>query len=122
MNMDWIECVRWCHALEDEAAVDIYIETLVDLCRRSRYASPILTKMQDRAGFRVAGYVVLYPGALASVGNLRMDPCDHDLGSSSQIELAKDLFRDAFRDGAEMVQAISPLIASNATFALNCSS
>ena len=112
MNMDWIECVRWCHATEEESAVDTYIEMLVELCRRSRYVSPVLTKMRDVAGVRVAGYVVLYPGALASVGNLLVDPRDHEMGSLDLIELAKSLFHDAFQHGAEMVQAISPLIAS----------
>ncbi len=111
MNMDWMECVRWCHAAEDEAAVDAYIETLVDLTQRSKYAMPILTEMRDEAGIRAAGYVVFYPGALASIGNLRSDPSE--IGGELLIDLAKKLFSDAFQQGAEMVQAISPLIASS---------
>ena len=111
MNMDWMECVRWCHAAEDETAVDAYLETLVDLTQRSKYTSPILTRMRDGAGVRVAGYVVLYPGALASVGNLRVDPRDSDC--ELLINLAKELFDEAFHQGAEMVQAISSLIASS---------
>ena len=112
MNMDWMECVRWCHAAEDETAVDTYIATLVDLCQRSKVSSPILTRMHEEAGVRVAGYVVLYPGALGSVGSFRMDPPDDELKRDLLIDLAKRLFRDAFLAGAELVQGISPLIVS----------
>ncbi len=116
--MEWIECVRWCHWNEDQESVDALIELLTDLSLRSRYSTPILTKMQYEAGDCVGGYVVLYPGALASVGNLRSESRDNgdrdngDRGNEFLVKSARELFQAAFDSGAEMVQAISPLIAS----------
>ncbi len=111
--MEWIECVRWCHWNEDQESVDALIESLTDLSMRSRYSTPILTKMQYDAGDCVGGYLVLYPGALASVGNLRLESRDNDDREGDVLaKLARELFHAAFDSGAEMVQAISPLIAS----------
>ena len=111
--MEWIECVRWCHRNEDPESVDALIELLTDLSLRSRYTTPILTKMKYEAGDCAGGYLVLYPGALASVGNLRSESRDDgDRGSEFLVKSAKELFQAAFDSGAEMVQAISPLIAS----------
>lgn len=108
MNSEWIECVRWCHWAEDQASIDALIATLADLCLRSSYSSPILTKSRDDFGIRTAGYLVMYPGALASIGHLRSDSTD----SMSLVEIARELFQAAFDQGAEIVQAISPLVAS----------
>ena len=112
MNIEWIDCVRWCHSAEATETVDALIESLVDLCRRSRIASPVMTMVRDEFGIRNAGYVVLYPGSLASVGHLRSESNDPETVQVSLTKLAKELFQDAFDMGAEMVQAISPLIAS----------
>ena len=112
MNDDWIECVRWCHAGEDQDSVAALIETLADVCQRSSYSAPILTKQRDTLGIRVGGYVVLYSGALASIGNLRSTSSGDELDQELLVGLAKDLFQEAFAAGAEMVQAISPLIPS----------
>ena len=112
MNREWIECVRWCHSSEDDETIDATIESLVDLCRRSNGMSPVLTKVRIEFGIRNAGYVVLYPGALASLGHLRSESKDLEMVSASLTDLAKELFQDAYDMGAEMVQAISPLIAS----------
>ncbi len=114
--MEWIECVRWCHWNEDQESVDALIELLTDLSLRSRYSTPILSKMQYEAGDCAGGYLVLYPGALASVGNLRSESRDNeDLVNAFLVKTAKELFQAAFDSGAEMVQAISPLIASTPT-------
>jgi len=112
MNTEWLECVRWCHANEDVFVVDAQVEALMDLSRRSSYATPILTQVRDMHGRRVAGYVIMYPGALASIGNLRCDASDNDEHDQTNLaSLAKDLFSIAFEQGAEMIQAISLLIA-----------
>lgn len=114
--MEWIECVRWCHWNEDPESVDALIELLTDLSLRSRYSTPILSKMQYEAGDCAGGYLVLYPGALASVGNLRSESRDNeDRVNAFLVKTAKELFQAAFDSGAEMVQAISPLIASTPT-------
>jgi len=111
--MEWIECVRWCHWNEDQESIDALIEMLTDLSMRSRYSTPILTKMQYEAGDCAGGYLVLYPGALASVGNLRSESRhNEDRGNEFLVQSAKELFQAAFDSGAELVQAISPLIAS----------
>jgi len=116
MNTEWLECVRWCHANEDVFVVDAQVEALMDLSRRSSYATPILTLVRDIHGLRAAGYVILYPGALASIGNLRCEPSDNEEQDQNNLaSLAKDLFLIAFEQGAEMVQAISPLIADRIT-------
>lgn len=63
------------------------------------------------SGTRHAGYLALYPGALASVGNLRSDWTDDQEHSRKQLaSLARELFQLAFQQGAEMVQAIAPVI------------
>jgi GNAT superfamily N-acetyltransferase len=114
MKPDWIECVQWCHAAEAPEAVEALIETLTDLGQRSKALAPILTKSRNQAGIRAAGYLVLYPGSLASIGNLRSESNnDEELEQQMLAELAKDLFQEAFDSGAELVQAISPLIASH---------
>ena len=123
MNSKWIECVRWCHWAEDQASIDALIETLANLCLRSSYSSPILTKSRDDFGIRTAGYLVMYPGALASIGHLRSEFTDSSSSDSSSsdrvelkhkrlVEIARELFQAAFDQGAEIVQAISPLVAS----------
>ena len=118
MNSEWIECVRWCHWAEDQAAIDALIETLTDLCLRSNYSSPILTRSREDFGIRTAGYIVMYPGALASIGHLRSESSDSrsteslELERIGLVELARELFQAAFDQGAEIVQAISPLVAS----------
>ena len=112
MNTDWLECVRWCHSSEDSDVVDAHVEALMDLVRRSSYSRPILTQVRDEGGRRFAGYVILYPGALASIGNLRCDPSDNENQDRTQLtNLAKELFSAAFELGAEMIQAISLVIA-----------
>ncbi len=112
MNEDWIECVRWCHAGEDQETVDALIESLADICQRSIYSAPILTKQRYDLGIRLSGYVVLYSGALASIGNLRSESSVDELDRDLLVGLAIDLFQESFAAGAEMVQAISPLIPS----------
>ncbi len=123
MNSEWIESVRWCHVAEDQASIDALIETLADLCLSSNYSSPILTKSRDDFGVRTAGYLVMYPGALASIGHLRTESSDSELSDSEtngsvdlerkcQVEIARELFQAAFDQGAEIVQAISALVAS----------
>lgn len=112
MNTEWLECVRWCHANEDVDSVDTHVDALTDLSRRSSYATPILTQVRDIKGRRAAGYVIMYPGALASIGNLRCEASDNEeLDQTNLASLAKDLFSIAFEQGAEMIQAISLLIA-----------
>ena len=118
MNSAWIECVRWCHWAEDQASIDTLIETLADLCLRSNYSAPILTKSRVDFSIRTSGYLVMYPGALASIGNLRTESSDSESNGSVElerqwlVEIAKELFQTAFDQGAEIVQAISPLVAS----------
>ncbi len=112
MNTEWLECVRWCHSNEDSDVVDAHVEALMDLSRRSGYATPILTQVRDIRGRRAAGYVILYPGALASIGNLRCEASDNEEQDRIHLaNLAKELFSAAFEQGAEMIQAISLLIA-----------
>ncbi len=123
MNNAWIECVRWCHRAEDRASIDALIETLEDLCLRSKFSSPILTKSRTDRGIRTAGYLVMYPGALASIGHLRSEFADSESSDSTSngsvllerkclVEIARELFQAAFDQGAEIVQAISLLVAS----------
>lgn len=130
MNSEWIQCVRWCHWAEDQASIDALIETLVDLCLRSNYSSPILTNSRDDFGIRTAGYIVMYPGALASIGPLRSESSDSEsiyykfadsveLERKCQVELARELFQAAFDQGAEIVQAITPLVASRLSYDLD---
>ncbi|MCY2982761.1 MAG: GNAT family N-acetyltransferase [Planctomycetota bacterium] len=112
MNIEWLECVRWCHSNEDIDVVDAHIDALMELSRHSTYATPILTRIRDIRDRRAAGYVILYPGALASIGNLRCDASDDKEQDLLQMaNLAKELFSAAFDQGAEMIQAISLLIA-----------
>ena len=111
--MEWIDCVRWCHRNEDQASVDELIESLTDLRMRSCYSNPILAKTQREQGVYAAGYLVLYPGALASVGNLKSESRDNDDRENELLAtLTRELFQAAFDSGAEMIQAISPLITS----------
>ncbi|HUP81705.1 MAG TPA: hypothetical protein VM260_24345, partial [Pirellula sp.] len=119
MNIEWIDCVRWCHSAEATETVDALIESLVDLCRRSRNSCPVVTLVRDEFGIRNAGYVVLYPGSLASVGHLRSESHDPEMVQVSLTEIAKELFQNAFDMGAEMVQAISPLIASSVSVTMD---
>lgn len=111
MNTDWLDCVRWCHSNENVDVVDAHVDSLLALCRHSNYATPILTQVRDLQGRRAAGYLILYPGALASIGNLRCEPSNNEEQDRAQLaSLAKDLFFIAFEQGAEMIQAISLLI------------
>jgi GNAT superfamily N-acetyltransferase len=113
VNTEWLECVRWCHSNEDGHFLNAHLEALNDLVRRSCYATPILTLSRDVDGRRAAGYVVLYPGALASIGNLRCEASGNEEEDRTQLAiLAKELFWLAFENGAEMIQAISFLIAN----------
>ena len=113
MKSGWIDCVRWCHRADAPESVDALIEALTDLCDRSRCA-PSVHATSMRSGFlRAEGYIVHYPGALVSLGNISLEADDDDeRGRQLLIEVAKELFDAAFQQGAELVQAISPLIAS----------
>ncbi len=120
MNTEWLACVRWCHFNEDVDVVDAYVEALMDLSLHSTYATPILTKICDVGGRIAAGYVILYPGALASIGNLRCEASDNEEQDLPQLaNLAKELFSAAFEQGAEMIQAISLLIADRSPNIVN---
>ena len=111
MSNDWSECVRWCHSNENVDVVDAHVDALIALSRHSNYPTPILTQVRDLRGRRAAGYLIMYPGALASIGNLRCEPSDNEEQDRAQLaSLAKDLSSMAFEHGAEMIQAISLLI------------
>ncbi len=113
MKSDWIDCVRWCHRADAPESVDALIDSLSDLCRRSRSSRPVLSRSKRSGCIRAEGYTVLYPGALVSLGSLSIEGNDDDEQSQQLlIEVAKELFVAAFQQGAELVQAISPLIAS----------
>lgn len=113
MNSDWIECLRWCHRADAPESVDALINCLVDHCRRSSYSQPILSRSKKSGMIRAEGYTILYPGALASIGNLSVEASDDDeLSQQLLVDVVRELFVAAFEHGAELVQAISPLIAS----------
>jgi GNAT superfamily N-acetyltransferase len=115
-KMEWKECVRWCHSSEPDEDVEALLQRLSVLQTKSNYTNPILTRMQMDSRFRGAAYVVLYPGALASIGNLKSETSDdEDRDRARLAEMAKELFVEAFEQGAEMIQAISPLLPSQMT-------
>ena len=113
MNTDWIQRVRWCHRADNQDSVDMLVEAFADHCRRSSYTSPIVSMSKCTKTVRCEGYAILYPGALASLGNLSLEANEDDvLGQQLMADVAKELFELAFDQGVDLVQAISPLIAS----------
>jgi ribosomal protein S18 acetylase RimI-like enzyme len=119
-NTDWLQWVRWCNADQPEESIDALISNLIDLAQRSRYPRPILSINLNEQELTVAGYVVMYPGALGSLGNIRIEPSKRssihrsaETDVSLLAKLTRSLRDAAIEQGAEMVQAISPLIPLN---------
>lgn len=122
-NMTWSDWVRWCHAGQSQSDIDATVLTLIDLSDRSKYRIPIISTHVEEQGHVAAGYVVLYPGALGSLGKLRF--CAQQVSgntySAEQIErellasVIRTLCDAALEQGAEIVQAISPLNADSDT-------
>lgn len=114
-SSDWDECVRWCNYGQVDQSVDDVILGLMDLCDRSTYVSPIVTCRLEERGVRAEGYAILYPGALASIGNLRAESLDR-LGPSPLpllTRVVETLNELAFVQGVEIIQAISRLLPAN---------
>ncbi len=121
--MTWSDWVRWCHADQSQSDIDATVLTLIDLSDRSKYRIPIISARVEEQGHVAAGYVVLYPGALGSLGKLRFCP-QQDSGNTPSVErIERELFASVIRtlcdaaleQGAELVQAISQLHADSVT-------
>ena len=124
-NMTWSDWVRWCHAdqSQSQSDIDATVLTLIDLSDRSKYRTPIISSHVEEQGHVAAGYVVLYPGALGSLGKLRFC-AQQGSGNTPSIErIERELLASvistlcdaALKQGAELVQAISPLNADSVT-------
>lgn len=122
-NMSWSDWVRWCHADQSQSDIDATVLTLIDLSDRSKYRTPIISAHVEEQGHVAAGYVVLYPGALGSLGKLRFC-AQQGSGNTPSIErIERELLASvihtlcdaALERGAELVQAISPLNADSVT-------
>ena len=122
-NMPWSDWVRWCHADQSQSDIDATVLTLIDLSDRSKYRTPIISAHVEEQGHVAAGYVVLYPGALGSLGKLRFC-AQQGSGNTPSIErierellasVIRTLCNAALEQGAELVQAISPLNADSVT-------
>jgi GNAT superfamily N-acetyltransferase len=122
-NMSWSDWVRWCHADQSQSDIDATVLTLIDLSDRSKYRTPIISAHVEEQGHVAAGYVVLYPGALGSLGKLRFC-AQQGSGNTPSIErIERELLASvihtlcdaALEQGAELVQAISPLNADSVT-------
>ena len=124
-NMTWSDWVRWCHAdqSQSQSDIDATVLTLIDLSDRSKYRTPIISAHVEEQGHVAAGYVVLYPGALGSLGKLRFC-AQQGSGNTPSIErIERELLASvistlcdaALKQGAELVQAISPLNADSVT-------
>ena len=123
--MTWSDWVRWCHAdqSQSQSDIDATVLTLIDLSDRSKYRTPIISSHVEEQGHVAAGYVVLYPGALGSLGKLRFC-AQQGSGNTPSIErIERELLASvistlcdaALKQGAELVQAISPLNADSVT-------
>jgi ribosomal protein S18 acetylase RimI-like enzyme len=122
-NMTWSDWVRWCHADQSQSDIDATVLTLIDLSDRSKYRIPIISTHVEEQGHVAAGYVVLYPGALGSLGKLRFC-AQQDSGKAPTVErieremltsVIRTLCDAALEQGAELVQAISQLNADSVT-------
>ena len=124
-NMTWSDWVRWCHAdqSQSQSDIDATVLTLIDLSDRSKYRTPIISSHVEEQGHVAAGYVVLYPGALGSLGKLRFC-AQQGSGNTPSIErIERELLASvistlcdaALKQGAELVQAISQLNADSVT-------
>jgi len=122
-NMTWTDWVRWCHADQSPSNIDATLLTLLDLSDQSKYRTPILTAHLEEYGHIAAGYVVLYPGAIGSLGNLRFcaQPESGNTPSMEHIEremlasVIRTLCDAAFEQGVELVQTISQLLVTSDT-------
>ncbi|MCY2979083.1 MAG: GNAT family N-acetyltransferase [Planctomycetota bacterium] len=121
--MPWSDWVRWCHADQSQSDIDATVLTLIDLSDRSKYRIPIISAHVEEQGHVAAGYVVLYPGALGSLGKLRFC-AQRDSGNTPSVErverelltsVIRTLCDAALEQGAELVQAISQLNADSVT-------
>jgi ribosomal protein S18 acetylase RimI-like enzyme len=116
-NMTWSDWVRWCHADQSQSDIDATVLTLIDLSDRSKYRTPIISTHVEEQGHVAAGYVVLYPGALGSLGKLRFcaQKDSNNTPSFERIErellasVIRTLCDSAMEQGVELVQAISQL-------------
>ena len=122
-NRTWSDWVRWCHADQNQSDIDATVLTLIDLSARSKYRIPIISANAEEQGHVAAGYVVLYPGALGSLGKLRFC-AQQDSGNTPSVErierelltsVIRTLCNAALEQGAELVQAISQLNADSHT-------
>ena len=122
-NRTWSDWVRWCHADQNQSDIDATVLTLIDLSDRSKYRIPIISAHAEERGHVAAGYVVLYPGAIGSLGKLRFC-AQQDSGKTPSVErierelltsVIRTLCDAALEQGAELVQAISPLNADSHT-------
>lgn len=122
-NRKWSDWVRWCHADQSQSNIDLTLLTLIDLSDRSKYRIPILSAHAEEQGHVAAGYVVLYPGALGSLGRLRFC-AQRDSGNTPTVEqierellasVIRTLCDAAFAHGAELVQTISQVLVNSDT-------
>lgn len=122
-NRTWSDWVRWCHADQNQSDIDATVLTLIDLSDRSKYRIPILSAHAEEQGHVAAGYVVLYPGALGSLGKLRFCAQQGSGNTPSVERIERELLTSVIRilcdaaleQGAELVQAISQLNADSHT-------
>ncbi|MEQ1827526.1 MAG: GNAT family N-acetyltransferase [Pirellula sp.] len=119
MNTDWIEWVRWCHADQSLDLIQATIYNLMELTQRSRLAQPVIVSNVTDLEYTAAGYIAIHPGALGAIGSLRCQ-ADNELSVSDRrpVEITmlervlRTLCQSAMEQGAEIVQAISPLTVS----------
>lgn len=112
--MDSWDWVRWCHKRDPEAVRQATVDVLMDQFQRSKLPNPLVVSQKFTDEGLAAGYLIMYPGALGVVGNLRIEMVNnHSVSPQSQRALLNsvtdELCESAFRMGAEIVQAVVPI-------------
>lgn len=113
-DMDWIDCVRWSHGDQSMDVGHVMVGQLIDFALRSSYETPIVTSLHQTRDFMAGGYLAMYPGALGSIARLRTQVLSENPEFEANrvallSEVVRDLCRKAFDQGAEIVQAITPI-------------
>ena len=107
---DWPRWVRWCNDGLPDAAIDSLIMSLVHLAEQSTWENPIFACHLEHKDYTAAGYLILYPGSLGSLGSFRFLPHGDDTKEAECLsKIVATLCEEALLRGVELVQAISPL-------------
>jgi ribosomal protein S18 acetylase RimI-like enzyme len=121
---NWTHWVRWCNSDQPIESIDSLVMALIELTQCSKYPNPIVTAFIEEEEFLAAGYLILYPGELGSLGNMRFQSRKEstadaigELAMVALAQIAKTLFQSAMEQGAEIVQAISPLLPGESSLA-----